>query len=61
MTLDIGLLTYLSAGSTAPVAVDVLQGEDLEGGEGGGAWLGGDHAPEASHRPGPHVVVVCTH
>ena len=38
-----------------------LQGNNLEAGQWGGAWLGGDHPPEPRHVPGPHVVVLRTH
>ena len=55
------LHTDVGARAAAPVAVRVVQGEDLEGGEGGGARLGGDHPPEPSHRPGTHMVVVGAH
>lgn len=53
-------VTYLCPGAAASVPVDVVQAEDLEGGERRGARLGGDHPSEASHRPRPHVVVVRT-
>lgn len=38
----------------------LLQGQDLEGGQGGGARLRGDHAAEPRHRPRPDVVVIRT-
>ena len=38
-----------------------LEREGLEGGEGGGAGLGGDHAPEAGEDPRPDVVVLPAH
>lgn len=44
----------------AAVSVDLVQAEDLEGGERRGSWLGGDHPSESSHRPGPYMVVICT-
>lgn len=57
----IGLtVTDLCAGAAASVPVHVVQAEDLEGGERRGPRLGGDHSSEASHRPRPHVVVICT-
>lgn len=39
----------------------LLQGQYLEGGQRGGAWLGGDHSSESCHRPRPDVVVVRAH
>lgn len=53
-------VTDLGAGAAASVPVHVVQAEDLEGGERRGPRLGGDHPSEASHRPRPHVVVICT-
>lgn len=53
--------TYVVARGVAAMALGLLQGQDLEGGQGRGSRLGGDHAPEASHRPCPHVVVVGAH
>ncbi len=53
-------VTYLCPGAAASVSVDVVQAEDLEGGERRGSRLGGDHPSEPSHRPRPHVVVVRT-
>lgn len=53
-------VTDLGAGAAASVPVHVVQAEDLEGGERRGPRLGGDHSSEASHRPRPHVVVICT-
>lgn len=52
-------LTYVVPGGAA-VTLRLLQGQDLEGGEGSGAGLRGDHAPEPCHRPRPDVVVICT-
>lgn len=31
---------------------------DIKGGEGRGAWLRGDHSPEACHVPRTHVIVL---
>lgn len=53
-------LTDLDASATASVSVDVIQREDLKGGERSGAGLRGDHPTETRHRPGAHVIVVCT-
>lgn len=52
--------TDVIAGTAATMPIGRLQRQDLEGSERGGARLGGNHASEASHRPGPHVVVVST-
>lgn len=52
--------TDVIASTAAAMPIGRLQGQDLEGSEWGGARLGGNHAPEASHRPRPHVVVVGT-
>lgn len=43
------------------MSIDIVQREDLEGGQRSGAGLSGDHASEARHRPRAHVVVVCAH
>ena len=58
---DQGLVgTNVIAGAAATMPVGRLQCQDLEGSEWGGAGLGGNHAPEASHGPRAHVVVVGT-
>lgn len=46
---------------TAPMTVCLLQGQDLEGGQGCGARLGGDHASEPGHSPCTNMVVIRTH
>lgn len=54
-------LTYVIPRAVAPVALCLLQRQYFEGGQGGGAWLGGDHPSEPGHRPRPNVVVVRAH
>lgn len=53
-----GVATDLGASAAASVSVHVVQAQDLEGAEGRGSRLGGDHPSEPGHRPRPHVVVV---
>lgn len=52
--------TNVIAGAAAAMPIGRLQCQDLEGSEWGGARLGGNHAPEASHGPRAHMVVVGT-
>lgn len=52
--------TYVVPRGIAAVTLRLLQGQDLEGGQGGGARLRGDHAAEPRHRPRPDVVVIRT-
>lgn len=52
------VVTDLGASAAASVSVHVVQAQDLEGAEGCGSRLGGDHPSEPGHRPRPHVVVV---
>lgn len=52
--------TYVVPGGIAAVTLRLLQGQDLEGGQRGGARLRGDHAAEPRHRPRPDVVVIRT-
>lgn len=52
--------TNVIASTAAAMAIRRLQRQDLEGSKWGRARLGGNHAPEASHRPCPHMVVIST-
>lgn len=52
--------TNVIAGAAAAMPIGRLQCQDLEGSERGGARLRGNHAPEASHGPRAHVIVVGT-
>lgn len=54
----VGTDVVASAAATMPIGR--FQCQDLEGGERGGAGLGGNHASEASHGPRAHMVVVGT-
>ena len=48
----------MAAGQAGQV---LLQGDNLEAGQWGGAGLGGDHPPEPRHVPCPHMVILRTH
>lgn len=54
-------LTYIIPGAVAPVTLCLLQRQNLEGSERGGAWLCGDHPSETGYCPRPNVVVIRTH
>lgn len=53
-------VTDLIPSAAASMSIHIIQAEDLEGAEGCGSRLGGDHPSKPGHRPRPHMVVVGT-